>query len=101
MASSGGSGVNGMTTDQMAARYLGTGHADLPKYDWVTNQHRDTAASVVGHAADQLAYYAVATNESIGRTRYELLESMVQPCGPPPPPPGSRNQLDHSNRTAQ
>ena len=89
--SGGGSGANNMTAEQLKARYIGTGHADLLKYEWLTNQHRDTAASAVGHAAcDQLAYYAVATNESIGRTRLQFLESMVQPCGPPPQPPSQR-----------
>jgi splicing factor 3B subunit 5 len=93
-----GSGVNGMTTDQMSARYLGTGHADLSKYEWLTNQHRDTSASIIGHAADQLAYYAVATNESIGRTRYQFLESMVQPCGPPPPSRNIDRQLEQKKK---
>jgi splicing factor 3B subunit 5 len=77
-------GGAGMTNDQLKARYLGTGHADLSKYEWLTNQHRDTAASIVGHY-DQLSYYAVAQNESIQRVRLQLLESMWRPCGPPPP----------------
>jgi len=72
-----------MTNDQLKARYIGTGHADMTKYEFLTNQHRDTAASHIGHY-DQLSYYAVAQNESIGRTRLNFLESMVQPCGPPP-----------------
>jgi len=49
--------------------------------EFLTNQHRDTYASHVGHY-DQLSYYAVATNESVGRLRLEFLEKMVQPCGP-------------------
>lgn len=70
---------------QLKARYLGTGNADTTtEYDFLTNQHRDTAASIVGHASSQLAYYAVATNDSIGRARYQYLESMVAPCGIPP-----------------
>jgi splicing factor 3B subunit 5 len=70
---------------QLKARYLGTGNADTTtEYVFLTNQHRDTAASIVGHASSQLAYYAVAKNESIGRTRYQYLESMVSPCGIPP-----------------
>jgi len=31
-----------------------------------------------------LTYLAVAQGDSIGRTRYTLLEKMLQPCGPPP-----------------
>jgi len=34
-----------------------------------------------------LALFAVAQNEAIGRTRFALLEKMVQPCGPPPAKP--------------
>ena len=49
--------------------------------EWVTNQHRDTYASHVAHY-DQLSYFAVAQNESIGRVKYEFLEKMLQPCGP-------------------
>jgi Splicing factor 3B subunit 10 (SF3b10) len=49
--------------------------------EWVTNQHRDTYASHVAHY-DQLSYYAVAQNQSIGRARLEFLQKMIQPCGP-------------------
>ena len=49
--------------------------------EWITNQHRDTYASHVAHY-DQLSYYAVAQNESIGRVRLQFLEKMIQPCGP-------------------
>jgi splicing factor 3B subunit 5 len=72
-----------ISADQLKARYIGTGHADMAKYEWVTNQHRDTQSSHVGHY-DQLSYYAVAQNESIGRVRSQMIEKMVQPCGPPP-----------------
>ena len=27
---------------------------------------------------------AVAENEAVGRTRYKMLEKMMNPCGPPP-----------------
>lgn len=73
-----------MTTDQLKARYVGTGHADLSKYEFLSNQHRDTYASILGHF-DQLLYYATAENESIGRVRLSMLHKMIQPCGPPPP----------------
>ena len=70
---------------QSRARYLGTGNADTTtKYIFITNQHRDTAASIISHTSSQCAYYAVAQNESIHRTKYNLLESMIQPCGVPP-----------------
>ena len=70
---------------QLRARYLGTGNADTTtKHVFLTNQHRDTAASIISHTSSQCAYYAVAQNESIHRTKYNLLESMIQPCGIPP-----------------
>lgn len=54
-------------------KFVGTGHSDITKYEWVTNQHRDTLASHIGHY-DMLSYIAVAQNDSIGRVRYQLLE---------------------------
>mmetsp|Transcript_31562 Transcript_31562/g.42080 ORF Transcript_31562/g.42080 Transcript_31562/m.42080 type:complete len:87 (-) Transcript_31562:95-355(-) len=80
MSNPGGASIS---ADQLKARYIGTGHADMSKYEWATNQHRDTLSSHVGHY-DQLSYYAVAQNESIGRVRSQMLEKMFQPCGPPP-----------------
>ena len=73
----------GMNTDQLQARYVGTGHADLAKHLWMVQQHRDTYASHIGHY-DQLSYLAVAQNESVGRTRLEFLQKMIEPCGPAP-----------------
>ena len=48
------------------------------------NHQRDSMASHIGHH-DMLTYCAVAQNESVGRTKFAMLERMVQPCGPPPP----------------
>lgn len=87
MSNPGGASIS---ADQLKARYIGTGHADMSKHEWLTNQHRDTLASHVGHY-DQLSYYAVAQNESVGRLKAQMIEKMVQPCGPPPKkelPPG-------------
>lgn len=86
MSTAGGASI---PNEQLKARYLGTGHADISKHDWITNQHRDTLASHVGHY-DQLSFYAVAQNESIERVRIQMLEKIYQPCGPPPP---KRNDL--------
>lgn len=41
--------------------------------EWVTNHHRDSTASHLGHP-DMISYFAVAENESVGRVRYTLLE---------------------------
>mmetsp|Transcript_4402 Transcript_4402/g.4176 ORF Transcript_4402/g.4176 Transcript_4402/m.4176 type:complete len:89 (-) Transcript_4402:352-618(-) len=80
MSTAGGAAIS---TEQLKARYIGTGHADISKYEWATNQHRDTLSSHIGHY-DQLSYYAVAQNESIGRVRMQMLEKMFRPCGPQP-----------------
>ena len=31
--------------EHLQSKYIGTGHADTTKWEWVTNQHRDTYAS--------------------------------------------------------
>lgn len=80
MSTAGGASI---PNEQLKARHLGTGHADISKHDWITNQHRDTLASVPQHY-DQLSYYAVAQNESIERVRIQMLEKIWSPCGPPP-----------------
>lgn len=69
--------------EQLQAKYVGTGHADLTRFDWALNIHRDTFASMVGHHP-MLAYHAIAENESIGRVRYNLMQKMLLPCGIPP-----------------
>ncbi|EGG20559.1 splicing factor 3B subunit 5 [Cavenderia fasciculata] len=69
--------------EHLQARYVGTGHSDISKYEWLTNQHRDSISSYVGHAP-LLSLFAVVENESIGKVRYNLLEKMIQPCGPSP-----------------
>ncbi|KAG8713244.1 hypothetical protein FRC08_013508 [Ceratobasidium sp. 394] len=70
--------------EHLHARYIGTGHADITKYDWMTHQHRDTCASIVGHPP-LATYLSIADGEATGRVRFEMIERMLQPCGPPPP----------------
>jgi len=55
----------------------------MTKFEWASNQHRDTLASNIGHP-DMLRFISVAQSESVGRVRYQLLEKMLQPCGKPP-----------------
>uniref|UniRef100_A0A7E4V2Z2 Splicing factor subunit n=1 Tax=Panagrellus redivivus TaxID=6233 RepID=A0A7E4V2Z2_PANRE len=69
--------------EHLQSRYTGCGHADTNRWDWLTNQHRDTSASIVGHP-DHLSYMAVANNYSRERARVEQLDKMIQPCGAPP-----------------
>lgn len=51
--------------------------------EFVTNHHRDSIASAVGHY-DMLAYLSAGQNEAPGRVRFAMLDRMLQPCGPPP-----------------
>ncbi|KAF7302557.1 RING finger domain protein [Mycena chlorophos] len=69
--------------EHLHARYTGTGHADLSKFDWVTHQHRDTLSSIVGHPT-LTSFLAIADGESLGRVKFEMTEKMLQPTGPPP-----------------
>ncbi len=79
--------------EHIQSKWVGTGHSDMSKFEWATNQHRDSCASHIGHS-DMMAYFAVAQNDSIGRIRYQLLEKMVLPCGLPPPKKDSNVTLD-------
>merc|ERR1711879_290094 len=69
--------------EHLQSKYIGTGHADTTKFDWLTNQARDTCASHIGHF-DMINYFALAENESKARLKFNLVEKMLQPCGPPP-----------------
>ncbi|KAL8491053.1 hypothetical protein ACS0TY_022899 [Phlomoides rotata] len=59
--------------EHLQAKYVGTGHADLTRFEWAVNIHRDSYASYIGHYP-VLAYFAVAENESIGRERYNFMQ---------------------------
>src|SRR5271163_2963334 len=69
--------------EQLQARYVGIGHADIIKYDWAANIHRDTLASTIGHP-QMSAYLALAEGENIKRVQFELMEKMIRPIGNPP-----------------
>ncbi|CRK92783.1 CLUMA_CG006229, isoform A [Clunio marinus] len=68
--------------EHLQSKYVGTGFADTAKWEWLTNIHRDSLASYLGHC-DRLSYFAIAENESKARIRFHLMEKMLQPCGPP------------------
>ncbi|OAX41217.1 splicing factor 3B subunit 5/RDS3 complex subunit 10, partial [Rhizopogon vinicolor AM-OR11-026] len=65
------------------ARYTGPGASDFFAHDWITHQHRDTLSTIVGYQS-LLSYLAIADGEAIGRTKFEMTERILQPCGPPP-----------------
>ena len=48
--------------EHLQAKYVGTGHADLTRFEWALNIHRDSYASYVGHH-NMLAYFATVENE--------------------------------------
>merc|ERR1711884_300367 len=66
--------------EHLQTKYVGTGHPDLHRYDWFTNIKRDTYASLVGHH-NMVTYVALCENESIGRSKYTMLQNMFLPCG--------------------
>ncbi|PKK77998.1 splicing factor 3B subunit 5/RDS3 complex subunit 10 [Rhizophagus irregularis] len=70
--------------EHLQSKYVGTGHADTNKFEWMVNQHRDSYASYIGHHS-LISYFAVAQNESIARVKFEFVEKMLQPCGLPVP----------------
>ena len=69
--------------EHLQMKYQGSGHADTTKHEWITEMHRDTLASHVGHHS-RLMFFAIAENESIERQRFDFLNKMIQPCGPAP-----------------
>lgn len=69
--------------DQLTARYVGTGHADMTRHEWAEHQHRDSIASYLGHSSI-LEYFALAEGISVGRARLNLLERLHRPVGEKP-----------------
>ncbi|KAI8388658.1 splicing factor 3B subunit 5/RDS3 complex subunit 10 [Radiomyces spectabilis] len=69
--------------EHLQSKYVGTGHADTIKHEWMTNQQRDSYASYIGHNS-LISYFSVAENECKARVKHNILEKMLQPCGPPP-----------------
>lgn len=47
--------------------------------DWITHQHRDTLASIAGHATLN-SYLAIADGEAIGRVKFEMTEVRLSSC---------------------
>jgi splicing factor 3B subunit 5 len=71
--------------ESIQTRNIGTGHADTTKFEWLTNQHRDSLALYCG-LSSMTNYFALAENESVERVRFELKQKMLLPCGLPPLP---------------
>ena len=46
----------------------------IPSFsEWLTHQHRDTLASIVGHPS-LTSYLAIADGDATGRIRFEMTE---------------------------
>ncbi|CAF9916126.1 hypothetical protein IMSHALPRED_002984 [Imshaugia aleurites] len=69
--------------EALQSRYVGTGHADTTKFEWVSNIHRDSYASYIGHPP-LLSYISLGLGECRERVRGIMLERMVRPVGNPP-----------------
>ncbi|KAI9702706.1 MAG: hypothetical protein M1820_006090 [Bogoriella megaspora] len=69
--------------EQLQARYVGTGHADIAKFEFTSNMQRDSLASYVGHPP-LLHYMSIGMGEPMEKVRAKMIEKMVQPVGPPP-----------------
>ncbi|MES1910288.1 MAG: hypothetical protein MHM6MM_002911 [Cercozoa sp. M6MM] len=74
--------------EHLAMKEVGTGHPEITQFEWVTNIHRDSCASYIGHVPI-LSYMAAADGMSQERMRCEMFRRMVRPCGMRP-----RNLLD-------
>jgi len=69
--------------EQLQARYVGTGHPDISKFEWTSNIARDSLASYVGHDP-LLSYMSLGMGEAKEKVRAMLIQKMVQPVGSPP-----------------
>ena len=69
--------------EHLHSKYPGCGHPDTTRWEWLTNQHRDTYASIMGRP-DMVNLIAITENECKARVRFNLMQKMFQPCGPPP-----------------
>lgn len=67
--------------EHLQSKYQGSGNSDTTRWEWLTNIHRDTLASHVGHYS-RLAFFAVVENEPIAKLRYRCLQDMSIPCFP-------------------
>ena len=69
--------------DFLKSRFVGTGNPDTTREEWGVSVARDTLASHVGHV-DQMTFFALAANDSVARTRFDVMQRLVQPLPPPP-----------------
>merc|ERR1712235_83791 len=61
--------------EHLQSKYVGTGHADTTKWEWMVNAHRDSYASYIGHP-DVLSHIAIAENECRARVQFNVEENV-------------------------
>jgi len=59
--------------EHLHSRYVGTIHPDITKHEWLTHQHRDTSASIIGNSSLH-SYLALSDGECKERVRFEVCE---------------------------
>jgi len=64
--------------DHLQQRFIGTGHADLTRYEWAVNQHRDSLCSYISHEG-LLDFFAIAYGQTRQRVRYNFIKKMIKP----------------------
>ena len=67
--------------EALQARHVGTGSADTTWDEFLSNMHRDTLNSFIGHPP-LLQYAAIGLGKTKEQTRVELLERMIRPVEP-------------------
>ena len=77
-------GVACETYDDLVLRHPGTGHSETSMHEWMTQQHRDTLASLAGHH-DRALLLSTVENVSVARMRFMLIDQLAgDPCGTAP-----------------
>ena len=69
--------------DHLQQRWIGTGHADLSRWEWAVHQQRDSYTTYISRAS-LLDYFAIAHGQTRQRVRYEFIKKMVKPVANQP-----------------
>jgi splicing factor 3B subunit 5 len=86
MKRSGAAAFAWQKAEQIQLQHEGTGTPDTSRHEWRVSQCRDSLATVV-MLPGLLSYQSMALDEPEAIVRMNLIEKMVQPCGPPPESP--------------
>ncbi|XP_030045909.1 splicing factor 3B subunit 5-like [Microcaecilia unicolor] len=68
--------------EHLQSKYIRMDHANTTKWEWLVNQHRVSYCSYMGHFG-LLNYFTVAENKSKAQVCFNLMEKILQRCGPP------------------